>query len=167
MLGLLWDGVPSDATKNFSRLSCRSLSKVFSTNLWLGMLGLSAVVLTYIHHSGCQYHDLSTQSRICLPGNTICTLLTGREHHYARTIMRVTSSIRVAWDISRFECVQGSSFLPNRYLMPGQARSRSDTSAEVETSSAASANNKNKVDGGGGMSLIFSRRGGGIESSGM
>lgn len=161
MLGLLWDGVPSDATKNFSRLSCRSLSKVFSTNLWLGMLGLSAVVLTYIHH------DLSTQSRICLPGNTIRTLLTGREHHYARTIMRVTHSIRVAWDISRFECVQGSSFLPNKYLMPGQACSRSDTSAEVETSSAASAKNKNKVDGGGGMSLIFSRRGGGIESPGM
>lgn len=37
MLGLLWVGVPSDATKKFSRLLCRSLPFFSKTiKIWLG-----------------------------------------------------------------------------------------------------------------------------------
>ena len=74
----MWEVVPSDATKNFSRLSYRSLPLSSSTNLWLGdSRGFAAV--TY-----ATFSTLAVGSVACLRnlecfllGSTVCTLFTG------------------------------------------------------------------------------------------
>lgn len=153
MLGLLWEGVPSDATKNFSRLfaaRCLFPSPIYTSKVW-SMAG-NADCWDF---TSCPTLYSSLGLLAARFGYAISKLFTRQQNlycsHWAKASLRAYNCER---HDSYWGCLANLERLLNLSV---------EDSLPKSLQLKLSLKRRTKIDGGGGMSLIFSRRGGGNE----